>query len=164
MKRWFGKRSLAASLSAALLFGGAAAWPDTSSADDAAPRTTTREVVFDIDRGSVLVNSRAPKRSGLRRNTIRRATTRFSGTTKLAFTYRLKIESPGKAAFVLVPLRGLYMGAVKFDGDVVKTDALHVGEVYAIGRTNGTEPSVELELGAASGSFMPFVVLVVPLP
>ncbi|WP_309120621.1 stalk domain-containing protein [Paenibacillus sp.] len=78
--------------------------------------------------------------------------------------YRLKIESPGKAAFVLVPLRGLYMGAVKFDGDVVKTDALHVGEGYAIGRTSGAEASVELELGAASGSFMPFEVLVVPLP
>jgi len=78
--------------------------------------------------------------------------------------YRLTVESPGKAAFVLVPLRGLYMGAVKFDGDVVKTDALHVGEGYAIGRTDGGEASVELELAAASGSFMPFEVLVVPLP
>ncbi len=78
--------------------------------------------------------------------------------------YRLTIASPGKAAFVLVPLRGVYMGAVTFDGAVVKTDALHVGEGYAIGRTDGTESSVELELAAASGSFMPFEVLVVPLP
>lgn len=78
--------------------------------------------------------------------------------------YHLTVERPGKAAFVLVPLRGLYRGTVTFEGNVVQTDALNLGEGYMIGRTNGSEPSVELSLSAASGSFMPFEVLVYPLP
>jgi len=78
--------------------------------------------------------------------------------------YRLTIDRPGKAVYVLVPLRGLYMGAASFDGDVVATEALRVGDGAVLGRTNGDEPSVELVLSAASGSFMPFDVVAVPLP
>ncbi|HZG86594.1 stalk domain-containing protein [Paenibacillus sp.] len=78
--------------------------------------------------------------------------------------YHVTVENPGKAVFVLVPMRGLYRGTVLFDGAIVRTDTLQVGEGYAIGRTDGDERSVSMTLSAASGSFMPFELLVYPLP
>lgn len=77
--------------------------------------------------------------------------------------YHLTVDRPGEAVFVLVPLRGLYKGSVSFNGELVETDALSVGEGYVIGRTNGAEEEAKLVLSAASGSYMPFEILVFPL-
>lgn len=77
--------------------------------------------------------------------------------------YHLTVERPPEAVYVLVPLRGLYRGAIDFDGETVETPALKVGEGYVIGRTTGREEAVELVASAASGSYMPFEILVFPL-
>ena len=77
--------------------------------------------------------------------------------------YELTVTHPGKAAYVLVPLRGHYRGAAVFDGEAVQTDTLYVEQGHLLGRTDGTESEVKLQLGASSGSYMPFEVLVYPL-
>lgn len=78
--------------------------------------------------------------------------------------YHVTVENPGKAVFVLVPMRGVYRGSVLFEGAIVRTDTLQVGEGYTIGRTDGDETSLSMTLCAASGSFMPFELLIYPLP
>lgn len=76
--------------------------------------------------------------------------------------YHVHITHPGKASFVLVPVRGYYQGSLSFQQHVVQIPGIDVGRSYLIGRTAGSEKSADLEVSAPSGSFMPFELFVYP--
>ncbi len=77
--------------------------------------------------------------------------------------YTIRVQSPGKVAFVLVPVRGYYRGAVLFGAEVVDVPGMDVGESYLLGRTTGAEKAVEIQLCPPSGSYVPFEILIYPL-
>ncbi|HJV47505.1 MAG TPA: copper amine oxidase N-terminal domain-containing protein [Bacillota bacterium] len=80
--------------------------------------------------------------------------------------YNIEFKKPGKAAFALVPRGGAFKGTVLFNNTILplpESGVVFAFQGYLIGRTDGSEDSVKLQVVPPSGSSLPFDILVYPL-
>ncbi|MEI7025942.1 stalk domain-containing protein [Paenibacillus sp. y28] len=81
--------------------------------------------------------------------------------------YKIHIDAPPKMSVLVLPRGGVFKGPFLVNGKVVQTPPSGVMVDYQgytiIARTNGTEPSLDLEFSPASGSAFPIDVIFYPL-
>ncbi|WP_159882300.1 stalk domain-containing protein [Paenibacillus puerhi] len=81
--------------------------------------------------------------------------------------YQIQIKAPPRMSVLILPRGGVFKGPFKVDGKIVQTPPSGVMMDYQgytiIARTNGTEPSLNLEFSPAAGSAFPIDVILYPL-
>ncbi|MHC2180010.1 hypothetical protein ACVLD2_000360 [Paenibacillus sp. PvR052] len=81
--------------------------------------------------------------------------------------YKIHIDAPPKMSVLILPRGGVFRGPFIVNGKIVQTPPSGVMMDYQgytiIARTNGTEPSLDLEFSPASGSAFPIDVIFYPL-
>lgn len=81
--------------------------------------------------------------------------------------YKIHIDAPPKMSVLILPRGGVFRGPFVVNGQIVQAPPSGVMMDYQgytiIARTNGTEPSLDLEFSPASGSAFPIDVIFYPL-
>ncbi|GAB7055273.1 MULTISPECIES: stalk domain-containing protein [unclassified Paenibacillus] len=81
--------------------------------------------------------------------------------------YKIHIDAPPKMSVLILPRGGVFRGPFLVNGKIVQAPPSGVMMDYQgytiIARTNGTEPSLDLEFSPASGSAFPIDVIFYPL-
>ncbi|MEK8128698.1 stalk domain-containing protein [Paenibacillus filicis] len=81
--------------------------------------------------------------------------------------YHIQIKAPPKMSVLILPRGGVFKGPFKVDGKIVQTPPSGVMMDYQgytiIARTNGTEPTLDLEFSPAAGSAFPIDVILYPI-
>jgi PKD repeat protein len=81
--------------------------------------------------------------------------------------YKIRIDAPPAMSVLVLPRGGVFKGPFKVNGSMVQTPPSGVMMDYQgytiIAKTNGTEPSLDIEFSPASGSAFPVDVILYPL-
>ncbi|OXM87791.1 copper amine oxidase N-terminal domain-containing protein [Paenibacillus rigui] len=81
--------------------------------------------------------------------------------------YKIHLDHPRKMAVLLLPRGGVFRGPFEVDGRIVQAPPSGVMMDYQgytiLARTNGTEPSMDIEFTPAAGSAFPVDVIFYPL-
>ncbi|TVY11736.1 stalk domain-containing protein [Paenibacillus cremeus] len=81
--------------------------------------------------------------------------------------YKIHIDKPSKMALLVLPRGGVFKGPFLVNGRIVQTPPSGVMMDYQgytiIARTDGTEPSLDIDFSPAAGSAFPIDVILYPL-
>ncbi|MCR8631754.1 copper amine oxidase N-terminal domain-containing protein [Paenibacillus radicis (ex Xue et al. 2023)] len=81
--------------------------------------------------------------------------------------YKIHVDRPRKMSVLLLPRGGVFRGPVEVNGQIVQTPPSGVMMDYEgytiLARTDGTEPSLDIEFTPAAGSAFPVDVIFYPL-
>ncbi|MDF2963599.1 MAG: copper amine oxidase protein [Paenibacillus sp.] len=81
--------------------------------------------------------------------------------------YKIHVDQPRKMSVLLLPRGGVFKGPVEVNGKIIQTPPSGVMMDYQgytiLARTDGTEPSLEIEFTPAAGSAFPVDIIFYPL-